>query len=83
MGAYLEAQDRLAQELGLGRAEFEALQMIREHGHRQAYRAAKHLAQVGGQIVGSEDSDRHFKEVLEAVRAYRAQLPAWRRLLGI
>lgn len=82
-GAYLEAQDRLAGELGLSRAQFEALQMIREHGHRQAYKAAKHLAQVGGTALGSEDAGRHFQEVLEVVCAYRDQLPAWRRLLGI
>lgn len=83
MFAFLDVQDRRAQELGLTRAQLEALQMIQEHGHRQAYKAAKHLAQVGGSIVRSGDADRHFQEVLEVVRAYRQQLPRWRRVLGV
>ena len=83
MRQYLQQQHSLAAETGLTRAQFEALQMIREHGHRQAYKAAKHLAQIGGRALNSEDAGSHFQDVLAAVAEYRSQLPGWRRVLGV
>jgi hypothetical protein len=83
MRGYLEQQSNAAASLGLSSAQFEALEMIREHGHRQAYKAAKHLAQIGGRVLNSEDAGTHFEDVLAAVSEYRSQLPGWRRLLGV
>jgi hypothetical protein len=83
MRLHLEQQDSLADELGLSGAQLEAVQMIRKHGHRQAYKAAKLLAQVGGRVTKSEDADDYYQEVLATVRVYRSGLPGWRRLFGV
>jgi hypothetical protein len=77
-------QQEIAAETGTDVAAIRAMGLIRKYGLRQAQKLVRNGAyQSALEGIGGEDAIDENRRIGQHLAAYRAELPWWRRTLGI